>query len=684
MTRFRPSRAYQPGLDIRLAEGTVPGWAQPLVQGWPPNAECWLVVMGRRAGKTWLASGIARTRGAESTRQVDLRANAAKVRNAGLLCLRDGKTAPRLSSGELVLVDEPALAPQGRGGVDPAQLASGLAKLRAAGAVPVVFATPLEHALLMPHLGPDASKDMLVPPALDDAEIDRLTARAPGWASETAVWVRRADESWLRTPFLLELVLHVAEEQPRLRRDIEALLQAAVEEAERGHAYLSQLFHNGLAAEQRADLRAGRWHTAGVRTRAAGKSDAPDLLSRTGVRTDPVLACHLPEILRIHHISDLHHGGDLRATVDAKDTSQAGKRLAKLAGAGTPLDSYVEHVRQLGAAGRAPHLVILTGDVVNRPDDQYGNAALRWLTDLGKLLADHPDLRPADPRIVLVGGNHDVAWEHCLAPEPEARHRWFADTFADYPHPDLHRPECPQRRVFIQYPGVGLRIALLGSAESGGEAAHDESRALLERYQAQFSAADDEAKIRQLVNQFERLDPGIIARGVLDRLTPEEGYVTLAALHHPLSPVPSVEVSPYSGIVNAGQAKRALVAARTALALHGHTHLAFLAAERLLSVPAAAPPAAAAANSGAWTLRIAGAATLASAASDEQNGYNEVFLAREGRGYRLVVRAVRLHGGQWTPEPGIAFRPGAADECSLSALIADASQVEGDPGGIVV
>jgi hypothetical protein len=125
--------------------------------------------------------------------------------------------------------------------------------------------------------------------------------------------------------------------------------------------------------------------------------------------------------------------------------------------------------------------VIVTGDIVNRPDDRYGQSALDWLAELRTLLVAHPDLGAGDPRIVVLGGNHDVAWDGCLDPEPEARHRWFAETFAGYPHPDLHRPDCRERLLFVRYPGVGLRVALLGSAESGGEAARDEDRALLEQ-----------------------------------------------------------------------------------------------------------------------------------------------------------------------------------------------------------
>lgn len=46
-----------------------------------------------------------------------------------------------------------------------------------------------------------------------------MARRAPAWGRQVVNQVRTADPAWLQTPFLLELVLHVAEDQPRLRDD---------------------------------------------------------------------------------------------------------------------------------------------------------------------------------------------------------------------------------------------------------------------------------------------------------------------------------------------------------------------------------------------------------------------------------------------------------------------------------
>lgn len=701
MSVFRPSQAYRADLDIRLGAGRLPSWIRPPAEGAAPNSAAWLVVMPRRAGKTWLAQGIEDLRADGGTIRVDLRSSVS-VRRTRLGCLIGAKPAPQAGEGQLVIVDEPALARPGGPGVPPEVLAAGLQRVRDRGATALVLATPAESALLVPHLGPDVRKDVLRPPVLDAGECARMAARAPQWAPALVERLSEADPGWLHTPFLLEMALHTAEERPALRADPEALLRAAVEVADDRHEYIQQWFHNGLGEQHRAALRASRWRAAGLPVAlpaaggpapadrrhgaaggaapaddryddpvfygAAADADGEDRVrGGASLADDPVLARHLPEVLRVHHISDLHHGGLLSSTVDAKDPTQAGHRIAALAGAGTALDSYLDHVRQLAAQGRAPHLVVVTGDIVDRPSDTHGAVARTWLDELARLLAPHRDLRPDDPRVLLVGGNHDVSWDLALDPSPQARHRWFAANFTGLPHPDLQLADPRARRLYVGYPGIGLRFALLGSAESGGEAARDEDRELLHGIRQRYldaaggdaGAGAGDADVAAVVKDFVRHDPGVIARGVLDRLAAEHGYVTVAALHHPLSPVPAVEVAPYSGVVNAGQAKRALAAARTALVLHGHTHLGFAAAERLLG---SGPP---------WTVRIAGAPALASRETEERNGYNELFVAREGGAHTLAVRTVRLDGGQWTAGEVYAFRPGAADERELADLCAD-------------
>lgn len=659
MARFAVNRTYTPDLDIRFRNGQTPSWADSLVQAWSPNDQCWLVVLPRRGGKSWLAMALLRQLNPGAAVRVDLRGSAVDAHQHGLRCLLDGKTEPA-ARHRVVLVDEPGLAVNGEIGVAPEAFVSGVRLLRRSEVVPIVFATPREHSLLMSLLGSDGYKDVVSPPPLTDAEIAAMANRAPDWAPQVVTSIRRQDPSWLETPFLLELALHIAEEHASMRDDVPALLRAAVELAKHRHAYIFQVFHNGLVREQRAALRASRWRAAGITIPTwcpargqLGKTTVP-------LANDPVVASHLADVLRVHHLSDLHHGGGLRANVDAKDDSEAGLALAQIAGAGTPLDSYLSHVRQLRDQEQAPHLVIVSGDIVHRPSAAAGRQALDWLEQLQSLLADHRDLHPDESRIVLVGGNHDVSWDLCLDPDRRARHRWFAETFDGFPHPDLHQEAGAKRRLVLKYSGAGLRLILLGSAESGGELANDgDRRNALSALQERLASVTDDRPVHDLLQEFERIDPGVLSDVMLKRLKAEDGFVTFAVLHHPLSPVPAVEVAHYSGVVNAGQAKQALAVARTALVLHGHTHLAFMSAEQLIShVPE-------------WTIRIAGAATLAAATSDEQNGYNQIFLAREGGDHTVIVRPVRLAGGQWIPGDPAVFRPGAASGCQLDQAVDD-------------
>ncbi|MFI0899163.1 hypothetical protein [Streptomyces sp. NPDC020983] len=662
MSVFRPSQSYRADLDVRLGNGRMPSWIRPTAEGAAPDGAAWLAVMPRRAGKTWLAQGIAAARPDGGTVRVDLR-SPASVRRTRLGCLTEGRPAPPTGPGQLVIVDEPALARPGGPGVDPAVLAAGLHRIRGTGATALVLATPAESALLTPHLGPDILGGLLRPPVLDAEECARMAARAPQWAPALVERVRAADPGWLHTTFLLELLLHTAEVHPALRAagdGCRALLRAAAEEADAGHEYIRQWFVNGLAGRHRAALRASRWRAAGLPPVTAAGRPAPDAAlyvyaaaqdgpgpvpgaPRPGgsLAGDPVLGRHLPEVLRVHHVSDLRHGG-----------------RSPVPGAGDALDGYLGHVRRLAARGRAPHLLVVTGGLVERPLDAYGERARAWLAEVAALLAPHRDLRDDDPRVLLVGGSHDVSWD--LAPDasPQARHRWFAAAFDGLPHPDLHLADPARRRLYVTYPDAGLRFALLGSTESGAApaAGRERLRARQERYEA---AGTGGAAGAAAVGDFERHDPGVVARGVLDRLAPEPGAVTVAALHHPLSPVPAAGAAPCSGAVNAGEAKRALAAARTSLVLHGRTRLGFAAAERLLG---AGPP---------WTLRIAGAPALGGRGTDGCHGYNELFVAREGGDHVLALRTVRLEGGRWTPGPAHAFRPGAAEEHDLAALCAD-------------
>ena len=311
------------------------------------------------------------------------------------------------------------------------------------------------------------------------------------------------------TPFLLELALHTAEEHPELRADPEALLRTAAEVADDRHEYIQQWFHTGSASST-GRPGAGRWRAAGlpvtlpapgepapagrrtarpaVLPAAAGRSDdAASYGAAAGadgqdrarggasLADDPVLARHLPEVLRVHHISDLHHGGGCprrwtprtrrRPAAASPHWPAQGPRWTAI------WTTYASSPRT--AAPRTWWSSPATSSTGLRRPRRAGQGMAR---PAGGTAGPHRDLRPADPRVLLVGGNHDVSWDLALDPSPQARHRWFAANFAGLPHPDLHLADPSARRLYVGYRGVGLRFALLGSAESGGEAARDEDR----------------------------------------------------------------------------------------------------------------------------------------------------------------------------------------------------------------
>lgn len=163
------------------------------------------------------------------------------------------------------------------------------------------------------------------------------------------------------------------------------------------------------------------------------------------------------------------------------------------------------------------------------------------------------------------------------------------------------------------------------SAEHGGELDTD-ILALTERLRQQAVAAGDqegEAKASLLRKRYGQLDPGLVHREDLRHLRRVElqGAIGIAVLHHPVSHLPSsAELAPLGGLLNAGRVKDALLHAGFHFVLHGHTHSAWVCAER-------------------WpgqhhdrTLHIVAAPTLSSYETVESHGYNELCIHIEEDG----------------------------------------------------
>lgn len=249
----------------------------------------------------------------------------------------------------------------------------------------------------------------------------------------------------------------------------------------------------------------GGAHLDCLRATARGEpgNDSYELLKRCGLiveterglrLADPVLAWSMPPPLRIHHVSDIHAGAKSASAVDAKARDPVGRQLAEAAGAGPVRDRYLAHVSELAAKGQAPHLLVVSGDLGEWGKPEEFAEVRAWLTGLENCLAHHPRLGATDPRVLIVGGNHDVGWTKALGQcDTRERHRPFADAFGEYPCPRLYQDPEQHELARVSYSDLGVEFALLGSAEFGGEPEQDPVRQelldLVEKLRAE--AADD-------------------------------------------------------------------------------------------------------------------------------------------------------------------------------------------------
>ena len=479
---------------------------------------------------------------------------------------------------------------------------------------------------------------------------------APSWAGQL---VPKLPECWTRHPFLLEIVLELAEKRPSLRDNIPKLTRSAIDQANLvEHRYVERVFYEGFTDDQRDLVRSAarfRWlemsmETVEVLVRC-------QILHREGTTfalADPILADHLPPPLRIHHVSDLHVGPKTADSVDVKAQGTHGQALGPPAGAKPVRDAYLDHVSAL-PPHRKPHVVVISGDLAEMGDVELYRETQVWLDRLESLLAQHGHPGLADqqvghalPRILLVGGNHDVNWKEVIGPAgARKRHLPFAQAFEKYPRPRLEEPPGSRPLAHVSYGGeLGVEFLLLGSAEFGGQkeedAIWDRLVNLLNEVRQETVAQIDQNQWDEVSKRLEhlsRIDPGLVHDEDLTRARKHEWKqpVRIAVLHHPVSPLPSTEVASYTGLINAGRVKDLLMEKRFCLVLHGHLHLGWFAAERWPG------------QHDDWTLHIAAAPTLGSRETQHALGYNVVEVAREGnrRFSVMVSRVSHDTGGGW-------------------------------------
>lgn len=628
---FRVNRPYAPDLDVRDREDLL-----TRIESQPPNGVLWPLVAARRAGKTW------------TLRAIEHRFNEVQPGSARFIDInRAGSLPPSGEAAQCLLIDEPegALLRDARGFLDRC------AELHAANVNLVVAMTPAEWELLTKaEKGSRVSaRDLLFIPPLKPAEAKKLAR-----TRQAAALLRRLPSRWQRSPFLLELVFETAEASADLARDTRSLLRAVIDRCDDAEFfYFPAVFENGLtAAHQGAALRVARG--------TAPESPERTMLERCGLVTieggrqslaDPVLEAHLSP-LRIHHISDIHVGPKAAELIWVKERGEHGARLGEGAGAGPVRDSYLNYVRELAGNGRAPHILVVSGDITETGEPDQYEAAKEWIAKVREHLADHSQLGEDDPRVLIVGGNHDVDWRQSLGThDARARHKPFAEAFAGFPRPKLEEPPEARPLAAVSYPDVGVEFLLLGSAEFGGEEEKDaEQAALLEiidNLRAKAAALSDVAAGAPIRDRVARIDPGLVHHEDLRRAKEAQWRqpVRIAVLHHPVSPLPATEISRYSGLLNAGEVKDTLLRKGFCLVLHGHVHTGWWSREQ-------------------WpgrhqdrSIYVAAAPSLGSREVQEHHGFNEIEVVRERRGgeakYEVIVRRFSREGtGTWA-EKGV-------------------------------
>ncbi|MBK8265121.1 MAG: metallophosphoesterase [Nannocystis sp.] len=624
MTQFDPNRTYNAERDVR---------PNPLLlarlRDSKPEGCLWALVGSRRSGKSWALSGLygELLRGGLP---------AAKVK------LVDVKSKPlALFSGSPthLLLDEPGeLLVR-----DPQRLLERSAELKDRGCKTVVAMTPSEWSRLTEAgRGQVHVRDRLVLAPLNADQAARMAARAP-WA---AALLPQLASTWSRNPFVLELLLSEAEARPELRalERLHNLYEQVIERAiENQTDYFHFVFDEGLANEHRQVLRALVRGEAPRNAEALGLLRECGLVDRSqGVVGDPILARLLRPPVIVHHVSDVHFGSKAATVVDAKVNTGPNKPYGPALGPATAADGYREHIEAIAGRGQGPHVLIVSGDLAERATEAEFRDARQWLDTLDRLCRAqaHPDLA-SEPRVLLTGGNHDVDWGKARASDPShARHEAFARAFDGYVHPHLEQPPEDRPLALVSFAAADFDVLLLGSSEFGGQ---DDPRMReladeLWRGSSEAFQADNVTAYQDLRGELERVDPSLVHERTLKAIRgrPCRSAVRIAVLHHPLTTVPGVlTVARFSGLLNAGAVKDALLTAGVQLVLHGHEHSAFVAIER-------------------WPgrhdgeLRIASAPSLGSREVAEQRGYNEICITVEGVGrVDVSIQTVVQSGNAW-------------------------------------
>ena len=293
----------------------------------------------------------------------------------------------------------------------------------------------------------------------------------------------------------------------------------------------------------------------------------------------------------ILHISDLHLG-----SISDTDTSDDFKsEIVPLKDRETRTSLLKESLEQLGAqitaTGALLECVVISGDITYRNEEEGFKA-------LDGILACLGSARPANNKIVVVPGNHDVAWG---ASDPTQRYKHFITYVRNqgYLTPllegidsdsEFRIPTDPAKHLII---AEDKRWAIIPINSAHYCGSMELIAPLLEAQWAQIPTllatsftSLPEADVRTLLCRLRLQDVARISSLQLQALkaltahvrntlsaSPPGAPVIIAVLHHQLLPVTNrEEFKPYEAISNLARLRTALRDNRISVVLHGHKH----------------------------------------------------------------------------------------------------------------
>jgi 3',5'-cyclic AMP phosphodiesterase CpdA len=280
----------------------------------------------------------------------------------------------------------------------------------------------------------------------------------------------------------------------------------------------------------------------------------------------------------ILHLSDLHLGaagtsddvGDYKVRVIPE-----GERQTRVKLLGQTLDALRKY---LTTQHEVLDAVVVTGDVTT-----YCNPT--GFTELQPLLTRLGGTLPPPDRIVVIPGNHDVAWG--TPPSSTERYRAFIGGIrgAGYVTPLLdgvdYQGGLPKRGARPLVIGSDFLIVAMNSADMCGVIEPLSYKA--ERSLAKLRAdgklptelASEIKRLRMVdmprVSQYQLGALATVVESTIGSATP---LVKIAAIHHQLAPVRAEEeVKAFESLVNLGEVRTFFADAGIDVLLHGHKHV---------------------------------------------------------------------------------------------------------------